>query len=75
MTKKELIHKTTKTLSKLPQEKIREVDDFASFILKKHEEESIRRVVQQLSEKSGAFDFLEEEEVLYTIDDLKERYT
>ncbi|MEX0724048.1 MAG: hypothetical protein WD357_05220 [Gracilimonas sp.] len=74
MTKKELIYKTVETLSKLPQERIQEIDDFASFILKKHEEEVIRKGVQKLSESSGSFDFLEEEEVLYSTDDLKERY-
>jgi hypothetical protein len=74
MTKKELIHKTIDTLSKLPQDKIREVDDFASFILKKYEEETLRKGIQKLSESSGSFDFLEEEEVHYSVDDLKERY-
>lgn len=74
MTKKELIHKTVETLSQLPQNKIQEVDDFASSILKKHEEDIIRKGIQQLSESSGSFDFLEEEEVLYSVDDLKERY-
>ncbi|WP_020401700.1 hypothetical protein [Gracilimonas tropica] len=74
MTKKELIHKTIDTLSKLPQNKIQEVDDFASFILKKHEEETLRRGIQKLSESSGSFDFLEEEEVLYSVEDLKEKY-
>lgn len=74
MTRKELIHKTVETLSQLPQNKIQEVDDFASFILKKHEENMLRKGIQQLSETSGSLDFLEEEEVLYSVDDLKERY-
>lgn len=70
MTKKALIHKTVETLSKLPQDKVREVDDFASFILKQYEEDILRKGVQKLSESSGSFDFLEEEEVLYSVDDL-----
>lgn len=74
MTRKELIHKTVETLSQLPQNKIQEVDDFASFILKKHEENMLRKGIQQLSETSGSLDFLEEKEVLYSVDDLKERY-
>jgi len=57
MTKKKLLHKTVETLSKLPEDKVREVDDFASFILKKYEEDILRKGVQKLSESSGSFDF------------------
>ncbi|MDR9419945.1 hypothetical protein [Gracilimonas sp.] len=74
MTKKELIHKTIETLNKLPEEKVQEVDDFASSILKRQEENIISKGLQKLSEHSGSFDFLEEEEVLYSVEDLKERY-
>tara|TARA_R100000027_G_C2202618_1_gene80443 strand:+ start:225 stop:515 length:291 start_codon:yes stop_codon:yes gene_type:complete len=70
MTKKELINKTVRTLSKLSQEQVQEVEDFASFILKRQDENSIRKGIQKLSESSGSFDFLEEEEILYSVDDL-----
>ena len=50
MTKEQLIHKTLETLSQLPQDKIREINDFADYILKKYEEETIQgRVLNQLN--------------------------
>jgi len=35
MEKETLIKRTIKTLSKLPQDKVKEISDFADFILKK----------------------------------------
>jgi len=43
MVKEALINKTLQTLSKLPQEKIKEVNDFADYILKKHDEEVLQK--------------------------------
>lgn len=74
MTKEALINKTVDTLSKLPQEKIEEINDFADFILKKYDEETLLKGIEKLSSESKAFDFLNQEEDLYTMNDLKERY-
>ncbi len=74
MTKKALINKTIETLSQLPQDKIKEVHDFADFILKKYDEEILQRGVEKLVSDSKAFDFLNEDEDLYSSDDLKEKY-
>jgi hypothetical protein len=41
MTTEAIIQKTIKTLSKLPAEKVVEVSDFAEYMLKKHEEDSL----------------------------------
>lgn len=74
MTKKALIDKALDTLSKLPQDRIKEVNDFADYILKKHEEETIQEGIHQLTSESRTFDFLKDEEDLYSVEDLKERY-
>lgn len=42
MEKDVLIKKTLNTLSKLPMEQIQEISDFAHFLLKKYDEESLR---------------------------------
>ena len=69
-----LIKRTLKTLSKLPQEKVREISDFADFIMKKHEEETLQKGIEKLVSHSKSFDFLNEEEELYSQDDLKEKF-
>ncbi|PSR04577.1 MAG: hypothetical protein BRD50_03330 [Bacteroidetes bacterium SW_11_45_7] len=74
MTKEALINKTLQTLSKLPQEKIKEVNDFAGYILKKHDEEVLQKGIEHLTSNSKAFEFLKEEEDLYFEDDLKEKF-
>lgn len=74
MTREQLINKALKILSQLPQEKIREINDYADYILKKYEEEVILKGSEKLMNKSKTFNFLEEEEELYSKDDLKEKF-
>ena len=74
MTKEQLINKTLETLSQLPQDKIQEINDFADYILKKYEEETIQKGAEQLMSHSKTFDFLKDEEDLYTSEDLKEKF-
>ena len=74
MSKKAIIERTIKAINQLPDEKAEEVSDFIDFILKKYEEEILLKGIQQLVEESDAFQFLAEEEDLYSIDDLKVRF-
>ena len=74
MSKAEIIEKTVNALNKLPESKGEEVADFADFMVKRSEEEQLQAGIQRLIEKSGAFAFLKDEEDLYTLDDLKEKY-
>jgi hypothetical protein len=74
MTREAIINKTLKVLSALPAEKAEEVADFASYILKKHEDDLIQRGVQKLTEASPVYKLLEDEEELYTLNDIKEKY-
>jgi len=74
MTKETLIKRTFSTLSKLPQDKVKEVSDFADFILKKYDEEILQKGIEELVSNSKIYSFLEEEEDLYTFEDLKEKY-
>ncbi len=74
MTREALIQKTVKTLNMLPAEKAGEVADFAEYILKKHEEYILQTGIETLVEQSQSFQFLNDEEDLYTIEDIKEKY-
>ena len=74
MTKQEVINKTIQVLDQLPIEKIQEVNDFAGFVLKKLEDQTLLHGIQKLVEKGKPYEFLKEEEDIYTVEDLKERY-
>ncbi|MFI5162897.1 MAG: hypothetical protein ACHQHN_16570 [Sphingobacteriales bacterium] len=74
MTKEAIIEKTIKTLNVLPVEKAEEVADFADFILKKYEEYIIQEGIYKLAEDGRSFNFLNEEEVLYSKKDIKSNF-
>jgi hypothetical protein len=74
MMRQNSIERTISLLKQLPDSKVSEVADFAQFILKKYEEEILQAGIQKITEESTTFDFLKEEEDLYSADDLKERF-
>ncbi len=74
MSRAEIIEKTLNALNKLPESKGEEVADFADFMVKKTEEQRLQAGIQQMIEQSETFSFLKDEEDLYTLDDLKEKY-
>ena len=74
MTKQAIIERTIRALNQLPEEKAKEMSDFAEFITKRHEEQILTQDIQQLISTSNAFDFLDDEEDLYSETDLEEVY-
>jgi hypothetical protein len=74
MTRETLIEKTVYNLGKLPDQKLKEVSDFAEFLLDRVENQIMTEGIQKLTTDSIAFKFLYEEEDLYSTDDLKVRY-
>lgn len=74
MSKQELIEKTIAALQKLPADKVAEVSDFTDFILQRNEDKEIVAGIERLSAKSKSYKFLDEEEDLYTLNDVKAPY-
>jgi len=74
MTRQAIIERTLKAINQLPEDKAEKISDFADFMLKQYEEQQISKGAQQLSASSIAFDFLEQEEDLYSEKDLKQTY-
>ena len=72
MTKEAIIERTVKAINVLPIEKAIEISDFANFLSERYEEIKLIENIQSISSKGGSFDFLGEEEELYTLKDLKE---
>lgn len=74
MTRQAIIERTLKAINQLPEDKAEEISDFAEFMMKQYEEQQLSKGIQRLTANSKAFDFLNDEEDLYTEDDLKEKY-
>ena len=74
MSRETLIQKTVDVLSKLPADKVVEIADFAEYVFKKYDEEILQKGIEKLVSDSAAFEFLKDEEDLYTIKDLKKRF-
>ena len=74
MTRKAKIERTINAIKRLPEEKAEEISDFVDFMIKRYDEQLLSESIQQLTSKSQTFQFLESEEDLYTLSDLKEVY-
>ena len=74
MTRETLIQRTLTVLAKLPPDKASEIADFADYILKKYDDSILQKGIETLISDSKTFDFLKNEEDLYSLADLKERY-
>jgi len=74
MDRQLLIDDAVDKIRQLPDTKIQEINDFADFLLSKIDDRIISENIQKLSSESKSFDFLKDEEDLYDVNDLKERY-
>ncbi len=74
MNRQVLINNTISKIRQLSDTKIKEVNDFADFLLSKMDDQIIREGIKEMISDSKSYDFLKEEENLYTFNDLKERY-
>ena len=74
MTRQLIIERTIKAINQLPEDKAEEISDFAEFIMKRHDENTMTEGIKHMTSNSQAFDFLKNEEDLYSLTDLKEQY-
>jgi len=74
MERNELIESTLFKIKQLPDVKIKEIHDFAEFLLMKIDDQILQQGIQELVSSSNAFNYLNEEEYLYSVNDLKESY-
>ena len=74
MIREAIIERTIQIINKLPEDKALEIADFADFIIKKYEEQLLTDNIQKVIVESETFNFLNEEDSIYSVSDLKERY-
>lgn len=71
MTKQTIIERTIKIINQLPESKAEEICDFADFVIKRYEEQALTEALQNIMSDSQTFEFLRNEEEVYSIKDLK----
>ncbi len=74
MSREQLIDKTIKNLSKLPDQHLVEVSDFAEFLLARLDARLVTEGIQGLTSQSKIYKILEAEPEAYSVADLKEKY-
>ena len=74
MTKQIIIERTLNVINQLPEDKAAEISDFADFLFKRYEEQQLSKGIRQMTSDSNAFEFLKQEEDIYSIADLKKVY-
>jgi hypothetical protein len=74
MTKEIIIERTLKVINLLPNDKAEEISDFADFVFKRYEENELLSGIQNLVAESNTFNFLNKEDEIYALTDLKEVY-
>ncbi len=74
MDRQYLINNTIEIIKQLPDVKIQEINDYAEFLLSRLDDRIISDGIAEIISESGSFDFLEEDENIYTVKDLKVRY-
>lgn len=74
MSRKKELDKTIEKLQKLSEQELKEVNDFVDFLIHKIKDRDLTYSIQSLAAKSKTFQFLEEEEELYSEEDLKDHF-
>ena len=72
MNKQIIIERTVKAINQVPEDKAEAISDFADFILKQYEDQLLTKGITNLNSNSKSFYFLNDEEEIYTLSDIKE---
>ncbi|TLV02740.1 hypothetical protein [Dyadobacter luticola] len=66
-----IIERTVEAINQLPQDKAEEISDFVDFVRKRYEENRLTEEIEKMVAESASFEFLNDEEELYAVTDLK----
>ena len=72
MNRSALINETIDKIQQLPDAQIEQINDFAEFLLSKIEDKFLLEGIQKLATDSKSFDYLKNEEDVYSKHDLKD---
>jgi hypothetical protein len=72
MKRDQVLKNTIEKLHQLDNVNLKEAKDFVDFLLSKVSDTELVDEIQHQAEKGESFDFLHDEEELYTLEDLKD---
>lgn len=74
MERETILKKTVEKLDKLSEDKLKEVEKYIDNLLRKTDDKLLTEGIQRLTSDSKSFEYLKNEENIYTVNDLKEKY-
>lgn len=74
MSREELIKSTVEKLNQLSDNRLQEVSDYVSFLTTKIDDKIISEGIKSLASTSKIYHFLHDEEDIYQVSDVKEKY-
>lgn len=74
MSREELIKLTIENINQLSDESVKEVADYVRDLASKINDKGIENCIKTLVSTTKDYDFINDEEELYQVDDLKESY-
>ena len=74
MKRATLMQQAIENISRLPEPQLKEINDFAEFLLSRIQQEILSEEVSSTNLASDAYKFLEADADLYTVNDLKVKY-
>lgn len=74
MERETILKKTVEKLDKLSEDKLKEVEKYIDNLLRKTDDKLLTEDIQRLTSDSKSFEYLKNEENIYTVNDLKEKY-
>jgi hypothetical protein len=74
MNRQNLIKNTLDKINQLPDIKVKEINEYGDLLISRIDDNIIRDAIQEITSQNESFDFLNQEEDIYTVQDLKVRY-
>jgi hypothetical protein len=75
MEREVLVKRMVGKIERLPTSRVQELNDFMEFIIRRTDDALITKGMQQMAVSSKVFDFLDNEPELYSVNDLKVKFT
>ncbi|NPA37791.1 MAG: hypothetical protein GXO47_13180 [Chlorobi bacterium] len=75
MDKQKLIETVVEKIKQLPENKLKEIEDYLDLLIEKYQDDMlIQKGIEDIVQNSKTYEFLKEEDNIYTVNDLKEKY-
>ena len=71
MKKQLIIEHILEVINRLPEYKAKQISDFADFVFERHKKHEVPDVIAILATASKSFEFLNYDEEIYSINDLR----